>query len=212
MSNPYHILGISKDASKEEIKEAYRNLAKLHHPDKGGNEELFKLISSSYELLMNDEARIHFDETGQVLRNDFTERFNKFIDSVIIPAIHKVLNVSTVDIVSHIGNAVKQVKSELVTAQKNIKENKNRLEEVLTRLQSNNTSDKLLTESLERVSKQDESRLKSIEKDVIFLDKCLEIIKGYGYKIDKVQSIKFVTDTNITDWIKTTTTKTNTYK
>lgn len=205
MSNPYQILGINKDASKEQIKEAYKNLAKLHHPDKGGNEELFKLVISAYELLINEESRKYYDETGEVLKNDFTQKFNKFIDSVIIPSIHKILNVTSVDVLNHIGNAVKQVKFELVTAKKNIEENKNKLGEVLTRLQKNNTSDELLTLSLERVLKQDEARLKSIEIDLSFLDKCLDIIKGYGYKIDKVQSISFVKDSGISDWIKTTT-------
>ena len=109
MSNPYRILGLNKDASKEEIKEAYKKLAKLHHPDKGGNEEMFKLIKSAYELLINEESRNHFDETGEVLKNDFTQRFNNFIEKVVVPSIHQILNVGTVDVIKHIGNAVKQV-------------------------------------------------------------------------------------------------------
>jgi len=40
------------DASKENIKSAYRNLCKIHHPDKGGNEEKFKEISEAYSRIV----------------------------------------------------------------------------------------------------------------------------------------------------------------
>lgn len=202
MSNPYTILGLNKDASKEEIKEAYKKLAKLHHPDKGGNEEMFKLIKSAYELLINEESINHFDETGEVLKNDFTQRFNNFIEKVVVPSIHQILNVGTVDVIKHIGNAVKQVSTELQIAYKGIEENKTKLSEVLSRLQSKSVSDQLLTESLENVLQKDEYRLKSIQSDLKFLDKCLEIIKGYGYKVDSVQKINFINESNkIKDWL-----------
>ncbi|MDI1494933.1 MAG: molecular chaperone DnaJ [Cenarchaeum symbiont of Oopsacas minuta] len=45
----YDILGISENASKKEIQEAFRRLALLHHADRGGNEEQFKKIKQSYE-------------------------------------------------------------------------------------------------------------------------------------------------------------------
>lgn len=51
MKDPYKILGVSPTASPDEIKAAYRLLAKKHHPDQGGNEEKFKEISSAYEMI-----------------------------------------------------------------------------------------------------------------------------------------------------------------
>jgi len=48
----HKILGIERTASKDEVKKAYRNLAKKHHPDVGGNIEKFREINQAYEKLM----------------------------------------------------------------------------------------------------------------------------------------------------------------
>ena len=51
-TNNYEVLGLEKTASKEEIKKAYRNLCKKHHPDVGGDVEKFREINQSYERLI----------------------------------------------------------------------------------------------------------------------------------------------------------------
>tara|TARA_B100000683_G_scaffold84480_1_gene83361 strand:- start:2092 stop:3090 length:999 start_codon:yes stop_codon:yes gene_type:complete len=48
---PHEVLGIDKSASKSEIKKAYMKLAKENHPDKGGDEETFKVIQEAYDKL-----------------------------------------------------------------------------------------------------------------------------------------------------------------
>lgn len=63
--NYYSILGVKKTATEKDIKKAYRNLAKTHHPDKGGDEEKFKLISVAYETLVNNEKRSLYDNPQQ---------------------------------------------------------------------------------------------------------------------------------------------------
>ena len=56
MEDPYKILGVSPDASDEEVKKAYRQLAKKYHPDvnkEAGAEERFKKIQNAYDTIMN---------------------------------------------------------------------------------------------------------------------------------------------------------------
>ena len=60
----YDILGISKNASADEIKKAFRRAAVEHHPDRGGNEEKFKEINEAYEVLKDPSKRQRYDQFG----------------------------------------------------------------------------------------------------------------------------------------------------
>jgi curved DNA-binding protein len=59
--NAYQVLGVSSSATEDEIKKAYRKLAKEHHPDKGGDETKFKEISIAYDTLMNPPQNAGLD-------------------------------------------------------------------------------------------------------------------------------------------------------
>ncbi|MBU1119454.1 molecular chaperone DnaJ [Patescibacteria group bacterium] len=62
----YNTLGVSKDASDDEIKKAYRKLAHKYHPDKkDGDEEKFKEINSAYQVLSDNQKRQQYDQYGQ---------------------------------------------------------------------------------------------------------------------------------------------------
>ena len=65
----YELLGVSKDASADEIKKAYRKKALKYHPDKNSGdaqaEKKFKEISEAYEVLGNDEKRNMYDQYGK---------------------------------------------------------------------------------------------------------------------------------------------------
>lgn len=63
--NYYDILGVSRNATQEEIKKAFRKQARKHHPDAGGSEERFKEINEAYEVLSDPEKRKQYDQFGQ---------------------------------------------------------------------------------------------------------------------------------------------------
>jgi len=78
MTDYYKILGVSKNASQEEIKKAYRKLALQYHPDKNkGNksaEEKFKKINEAYAVLSDKEKRQQYDQFGST---GFHQRFSR---------------------------------------------------------------------------------------------------------------------------------------
>ncbi len=61
----YEVLGVSFDATTDEIEKAYRNEARSKHPDSGGNEEDMKTLNEARDLLSHSETRKAYDEARQ---------------------------------------------------------------------------------------------------------------------------------------------------
>ena len=71
MSDPYKVLGVSRDASDDEIKKAYRNLSRKYHPDANINnpnkekaEEMFKLVQQAYEQIIYERQHPYSSSYG----------------------------------------------------------------------------------------------------------------------------------------------------
>jgi DnaJ-class molecular chaperone len=78
MSNYYEILGIGRDATTEQIKEAWRSKIKEHHPDVGGDENVAKEINKAYEVLSDPQERAAYDNPKQPHGPGFPPGFNPF--------------------------------------------------------------------------------------------------------------------------------------
>src|SRR5436190_2255758 len=66
--DPYEVLGVARDASEDDIKKAYRKLARQHHPDRNPGdkqaESRFKEIQAAYDLVGDKQKRAQFDRFG----------------------------------------------------------------------------------------------------------------------------------------------------
>lgn len=75
MTNHYDILGIPKTASEDDVRTAYRKLARKNHPDKGGDKDTFQKIQTAYETLSDPNKRSAYDNPNS-MANDFPFDFN----------------------------------------------------------------------------------------------------------------------------------------
>ena len=68
MKNLYEVLGVSKNATPDEIKKAYRKMAKKYHPDlhpgDAAAEAMFKEVNESYEVLSDPDKKARYDQYG----------------------------------------------------------------------------------------------------------------------------------------------------
>lgn len=64
MKDYYKTLGVDRTATPDQIKQAYRRMASLHHPDKGGDTAQFQLIQEAYATLSDDAKRSMYDRGG----------------------------------------------------------------------------------------------------------------------------------------------------
>lgn len=106
----YEELELTPNCSYEDIKHQYRTLAKIHHPDLGGDEEKFKRIKFAYEVLSDPERRRQYDEnkTTSEQPSIHTEAINNLasIFFSIIPNFD-----------CHSGNLIDRMKQEVDSAQ-----------------------------------------------------------------------------------------------
>ncbi|TSC93827.1 MAG: hypothetical protein CEN87_727 [Parcubacteria group bacterium Licking1014_1] len=62
----YQVLGLSRNATDEDIKKSFHKLAHKYHPDKGGDEKKFKEINEAYQVLSDKNKRAQYDQFGRV--------------------------------------------------------------------------------------------------------------------------------------------------
>lgn len=74
----YSTLGIGRNASQDEIKSAYRKMAMKHHPDRGGDEKVFKQVSEAYDVLSDPQKKQIFDMGGDPLNQHHHQHHGGF--------------------------------------------------------------------------------------------------------------------------------------
>jgi DnaJ-class molecular chaperone len=187
MDELYKVLGVSKNATPKEIKKAYKDKSKIHHPDKeSGNEDLFKKIQKAYTVLIDPLSRKMYDITGNAEEVSFEKEIQTFFDTYIIPEIINIEKTSfeRVDIIKLIHALINDKIRELENKINQSKEVKRRLELILFRKRNKFTeSEDILHKLFEPHIKKAEMNILMLRAEFDFIYKVCEIMEGYDYNI-----------------------------
>ena len=178
--NPYIQLDIPVDASLEEIKQRFRTLAHMHHPDKGGDEEVFKSIKLAYEILMDPIRRKQYDLTGDAeianIRDEAVTNIVQIILS-IIPTFDPDQD-DLIEIAKHKTNDMLTRENDQIA---NIQRDINNFEKVLTKLRIKNNSENILHNVIVNQIRDQRKNLLQNQQNVQVCTLMLEILKDYEY-------------------------------
>ena len=180
--NYYKILGVPKDATAAQIKKAFRDLSKEHHPDKGGDAEKFNTIKEAYDVLSDPAKRQEFDETGSVnkKRSQGQAMLVMLIDNTLIPMMvqfhDKPFNA--------LEQFIQQMKDKHEQGKLMIKEKDDRIEQlqkVSGRITT--TGDNIVQGIIDGKIKELEAMKLKLEAEMLCLDWCIDQMKAYKYEV-----------------------------
>ena len=178
--NPYTELDVPVDASLETIKQRYRTLAQMHHPDKGGDEEVFKRIKLAYEILSDPVRRKQYDITGETTT---TNAKDEAVANIVQILLHVVPNFN-VDQDDLILIAEMETRTMLDLVHKDIGVTERyilNLEKVLSKLRIKTEGENLLSSFIFNQIQQRKQELESFQRRIQVCNLMLEILKDYEY-------------------------------
>ena len=178
--NPYTELDVPVDASLETIKQRYRTLAQMHHPDKGGDEELFKRIKLAYEILSDPIRRKQYDITGETTTTNAKDEAVANIVQILLHVVPN-LNVDQDDLI-HIAEMETRAMLNLVNKDIGVTERYIvNLEKVANKLRIKTEGENILNGFIISQIKQRKQELVTFQHRVQVCNLMLEILKDYEY-------------------------------
>lgn len=197
--NPYKILKLTRLAQKDTITQQYRKLAKLHHPDRGGNPEKFRQIQLAYDILINDARRKLYNETGEYAetpkkRAEEIEQILAVLSQTFTTVVANTLKYGgdplTQNIILLMEQMLMQAEKDTVSQQLNpIKKATEKLEKMLNRFtvdEGNNDMQDIIKSHIA----QNKIHILECEKGLALLEKVKAHLKKFGYNKDSTHSAK----------------------
>ncbi len=187
MANHYKTLRVKKKATQEEIKDAYRNLAREYHPDKkNGNAKKFKELASAYEILSDPERRKFYDRTGSsTSANEIISQASGLLQQLfqIVVGQKGLVRVQAIDMIAEINS---QLDSGFIELDKNIdvaRKSRKEIGKVLKKVKHENTMNPISLMLKQEIAKHSTTIEKS-KHNIMVGKKARELWNEYGYDFD----------------------------
>ena len=186
MINPWKVLGLSLEASSKEIKRAFRDLAQKHHPDHGGDPEIFVQLNRAFGLIKTKEAREKFKREGE---QTTTTLKGKALERLCYLLLNKVRMAEPLTELKyqHIINGIKlDLDNKLVVLKKNYKLLKTSLEElreIAERIECDE-EENILQNALKGEADSLKQTLGAIRREMQVNYKAKRLLKVYSYRVE----------------------------
>jgi curved DNA-binding protein CbpA len=184
----YDELELPTNCTQDEIKQKYRTLAQVHHPDKGGSEDKFKRIKLAYEILSDIDKRAHYDSTGQHYED-------AGIDNEIMTRFSNMVSHHTQHLNPEIDDLILKMKVDLYEAQRNTNNAINECDNSIRKFNIISKKIKLKKDEGENFLKsivetkitQKQNELAGHKRTMIVFIKMLDILENYHYSMEDWQ-------------------------
>ena len=210
MNNPYEEFNITKNATRDQIKKAYRNLSKLYHPDINKNKDTskFRDIQQAYDILQDEEKRKHFDETGLLPDEQEENTIKGKTRENLYNLVKQILNdknfiqkYNNVDFINTVLNIINSNRIKIEETKKSVTEHCETMKLILDRFNHKGESNDFIKEIIEVSIKENAEQVQSMEIELKVLILMKELIKEYDYDFEKIIDTSYTTTTiNYTGW------------
>lgn len=183
--NPYEILDLPTTASVEEIRQKYKSLAQMYHPDKGGDEETFKQLKLAYEILIDPVKRKQYDLTGKIsddlgLRNEVLTQLSQMFLRLFAN-----LDPEKDDLILMMKTETRRMKSSVEKDIENSNKEIAKLEKVINRIKLKSSGENLIVSFAETKVKEIKNDLITFSNRLQVCDMMLEILENYHYSLEE---------------------------
>lgn len=194
MIDLYATLGIKRDATRIQIRSAYRKLSKKYHPDmEDGDAEMFAAVAQAHEVLTDDRQKAHYDRTGEFLGktpegNPDAEMYN-FITQCVVQAIAQLVDYPGFDLMKSLKEVIQNSRQTLLGQQREQTAYKAKLDKARARIKTKQDgTDNLLEKLVNSQISQIDGQLSTINVKLGQMKRADEFIDAYTYDVDKSAS------------------------
>jgi DnaJ-class molecular chaperone len=211
-ASPYKTLGVPKSAGKEEIRTAFKTLAKKHHPDvAGGENDTFNRIKAAYDLLMDDKARKLYDDFGVIPGDDSSMLRMQALQNItgLFMSLLAQIDMSDLkekDVIGllrdHINKEIQGTEKQIADIKKSEKRSKEALKLLKLKMKRKRAGRNIFIEALEENIAHIPGQIALAERKLRLLREMLEVLKDYSFDFD--QPVR--RSTSVMTWTTATTT------
>lgn len=194
-SDLYRVLGVGRDAGKDEIRKAFRDKAKKHHPDAGGDPEQFHKVTMAHMVLSDPEKRKRYDETGQwdgVTQDTPEQRAMGLIAAALFKIVQGEREPAECDL---IGLVIAELEEQAAPGRAELRKVNfvlARTVKIRGRFKHKKKKANMIERILDAQQRGFEENKRLLETRIAHIDKAIEMVSDYTFRADPAETIQQV--------------------